>query len=98
MIVSPSRQHCFVQFTPGAFINFVSPLASSRYSNPVLQTSGEENMRIISALLLLYGVSAANAQQSFLVDWDEAGEEAIQHLVELVQYRWNVVIEMAAAD
>ena len=55
-------------------------------------------MRIISALLLLYGVSAANAQQSFLVDWDEAGEEAIQHLVELVQYMWNVVIEMAAAD
>ena len=55
-------------------------------------------MRIISALLLLYGVSAANAQQSFLVDWDEAGEETIQHLVELVQYMWNVVIEMAAAD
>ena len=27
----------------------------------------------------------ANAQQSYLIDWDETGEEAIQHLVELVQ-------------
>ena len=42
-------------------------------------------MRIISALLLLCGVSAASAQHTYLVDWDEAGEEAIQHLIELVQ-------------
>jgi len=55
-------------------------------------------MRIISALVLLCWVSAANAQQTYLVDWDEAGEDAIQHLVELVQHMWNVLIEMAAAD
>ncbi len=42
-------------------------------------------MRIISALLI-FGLSLnANAQQTFLIDWDEVGEEAIQHLVELVQ-------------
>ena len=42
-------------------------------------------MRIISALLI-FGLSVnAYAQQTFLIDWDEVGEEAIQHLVELVQ-------------
>jgi len=42
-------------------------------------------MRIISALLI-FGLSLnANAQQTFLIDWDEVGEEAIEHLVELVQ-------------
>ena len=55
-------------------------------------------MRIISALVLLCWVSAANAKQTYLVDGDEAGEEAIQHLVELAQYMWHVVIEIAAAD
>lgn len=42
-------------------------------------------MRIISALVFLCGAAAANAQQSYLIDWDEVGEEAIQHLVDLVQ-------------
>ena len=42
-------------------------------------------MRIISGLVLLCSITAANAQQSYLVDWDVAGEEAIQHLVELVR-------------
>lgn len=30
-------------------------------------------------------MATASAQQSYLVDWDKAGEEAIQHLVKLVQ-------------
>ena len=42
-------------------------------------------MRIISALVLLCLVSTANTQQSYLVDWDDVGEEAIQHLIDLVQ-------------
>lgn len=42
-------------------------------------------MRIISGLVVLCCISTANAQQSYLIDWDEVGEEAVQHLVELVQ-------------
>jgi len=42
-------------------------------------------MRIISALVLLMLSMAAAAQQSYLVDWDEIGEEAIQHFVELIR-------------
>ena len=30
-------------------------------------------------------LNAASAQQSYLVDWDEVGREAIDHLVELVK-------------
>ena len=37
-------------------------------------------------VLLLVSVSiCANAQQSYLIDWDEVGEESLDHLVELVQ-------------
>ena len=36
-------------------------------------------------LVLLLGAAAANAQQSYLVDWEEVGEEAIQHFIDLVQ-------------
>jgi len=42
-------------------------------------------MRIISVLLFMGLAASANAQQSYLVDWDEVGEEAVQHLVELIQ-------------
>jgi acetylornithine deacetylase/succinyl-diaminopimelate desuccinylase-like protein len=42
-------------------------------------------MRIISILVLVLAAPATNAQQSFLVDWSESGEEAIEHLVDLVQ-------------
>jgi acetylornithine deacetylase/succinyl-diaminopimelate desuccinylase-like protein len=36
--------------------------------------------------LLLVSVSfSANAQQSYLIDWDEVGEESLDHLVELIQ-------------
>jgi len=30
-------------------------------------------------------LNCANAQQSYLIDWDEVGEESIDHLVELIQ-------------
>jgi len=36
-------------------------------------------------LVLLCSGATATAQQSYLIDWDEVGEEAIQHFVELVQ-------------
>jgi len=37
-------------------------------------------------ILLLVSVSfSANAQQSYLIDWDEVGEESLDHLVELIQ-------------
>jgi hypothetical protein len=42
-------------------------------------------MRIISILMLVLAAPTTNAQQSFLVDWSESGEEAIEHLVDLVQ-------------
>jgi len=41
-------------------------------------------MRIISALVLLCGVSAAHSQPSCVANGDDAGEKAIQHLVALV--------------
>ena len=40
--------------------------------------------KILAAFLTLVSF-AANAQDRYLVDWDEVGEEAINHLVELVQ-------------
>jgi acetylornithine deacetylase/succinyl-diaminopimelate desuccinylase-like protein len=42
-------------------------------------------MRIISALLFLSVSFSAVAQQSYIIDWDAAGEEAVQHLVDLVR-------------
>lgn len=36
-------------------------------------------------LVLLFYTGAVTAQQSYLIDWDEVGEEAIQHFVDLVQ-------------
>lgn len=42
-------------------------------------------MRIISGLFFFCSMATAAAQQSYLIDWDTAGEEAVQHLVELVQ-------------
>ena len=42
-------------------------------------------MRQLSLLSLLLLLNAANAQQSYLVDWDAVGREAIDHLVELVK-------------
>lgn len=44
-------------------------------------------MRYILILLTLLSVNAAQAQQSYLVDWDAVGNEAIDHLVELVKIR-----------
>jgi acetylornithine deacetylase/succinyl-diaminopimelate desuccinylase-like protein len=42
-------------------------------------------MRIISVLLILSVSLPANAQQSYIIDWDAVGEEAVQHLVDLVR-------------
>ena len=42
-------------------------------------------MRIISALFVLSLSTASTAQQSYIIDWDEVGEEAVQHLVDLVR-------------
>ena len=42
-------------------------------------------MRIISVLLCLLALAPASAQQSYIIDWDEVGEEAVQHLVQLVR-------------
>ena len=42
-------------------------------------------MRIISALLVLSVSFPAIAQQSYIIDWDAVGEEAVQHLVDLVR-------------
>lgn len=42
-------------------------------------------MRLISILIFLLTSSLSVAQQNYIVDWDDAGAEAIGHLVELVQ-------------
>lgn len=44
-------------------------------------------MRKVSTLLLLLLLNSAGAQQSYLVDWDAVGREAVDHLVELVKIR-----------
>jgi acetylornithine deacetylase/succinyl-diaminopimelate desuccinylase-like protein len=42
-------------------------------------------MRRLLLLVLPLFLNAANGQQSYLVDWDVVGREAIDHLVELVK-------------
>ena len=42
-------------------------------------------MRKLMALALLSVWSSGGAQQSYLVDWDAVGREAIDHLVELIK-------------
>lgn len=42
-------------------------------------------MRIPWPLLFLMIAAPATAQQSYIIDWDAAGEEAVQHLVDLVR-------------
>ena len=42
-------------------------------------------MRLIFLLFSLLGLTSANAQQTYLIDWDEVGAESIDHLVELIQ-------------
>ena len=44
-------------------------------------------MRKVSTLLLLLLLNSAGAQQSYLVDWDAVGREAVDYLVELVKIR-----------
>jgi acetylornithine deacetylase/succinyl-diaminopimelate desuccinylase-like protein len=42
-------------------------------------------MRLIFMLFSLIFVVSANAQQTYLIDWDKVGAESIDHLVELIQ-------------
>lgn len=42
-------------------------------------------MRLTIALLFLWMATPVMAQQSYIVDWDAVGEEAIEHLVDLVR-------------
>ena len=42
-------------------------------------------MRLLFLLLLAALTTTVQAQQSYLIDWDEVGEESIQHLIDLVQ-------------
>lgn len=42
-------------------------------------------MRRFLALILLFSTCSTYAQNRHLVDWDAVGEEALQHLVELIQ-------------
>jgi len=42
-------------------------------------------MRLIVLLIPLLFLANANAQQTYLIDWDEVGAESIDHLVELIQ-------------
>jgi acetylornithine deacetylase/succinyl-diaminopimelate desuccinylase-like protein len=44
-------------------------------------------LREAAALVLLLFLNTAGAQQSYLVDWNDVGQEAIDHLVELVKIR-----------
>lgn len=42
-------------------------------------------MRLIFLLFSLLCAASSNAQQTYLIDWDEVGAESIDHLVELIQ-------------
>ena len=42
-------------------------------------------MRLIFILFIMICANSADAQQTYLIDWDAVGEESIQHLVELIQ-------------
>jgi len=42
-------------------------------------------MRLIFLLFSMLSLANANAQQTYLIDWDKVGAEAIDHLVELIQ-------------
>ena len=43
--------------------------------------------RKAAAILSLLLLNSAGAQQSYLVDWNDVGQQAIDHLVELVKIR-----------
>lgn len=42
-------------------------------------------MRLLIALFLALSSASVNAQQSYLIDWEEVGEESIEHLVSLIR-------------
>ena len=42
-------------------------------------------MRLIILIFSIFPLAVAQAQQTYLIDWDEVGAESIEHLVELIQ-------------
>ena len=42
-------------------------------------------MRLIFLLFSMLGLASANAQQTYLINWDEVGAESTNHLGELIQ-------------
>ena len=42
-------------------------------------------LRLLTTLLCLSIAATAAAQDRYLLDWEEIGEESIQHLVELIR-------------
>ena len=44
-------------------------------------------MRLYLILILLFPISSLNAQQKYLIDWHDVGEESIGHLVDLIQIK-----------
>jgi acetylornithine deacetylase/succinyl-diaminopimelate desuccinylase-like protein len=42
-------------------------------------------MRLISLVFLLGASASLNAQQTYLIDWDDVGSESIEYLVDLIQ-------------
>ena len=42
-------------------------------------------MRLIFLLFSMFGLASANAQQTYLINWDDVGAESTNHLVELIQ-------------
>ena len=42
-------------------------------------------MRVITTLFFMFVAIPVNAQQPYLIDWDEVGEESISHLVNLIR-------------
>ncbi len=56
-----------------------------RAARPRLSIDSTGRVRPVATLVLLLCLDPAAAQQSYLVDWDAVGQEAIDHLVELVK-------------
>ena len=58
-----------------------------RPARPSPSFASTGRLREAAALVLLLFLNTAGAQQSYLVDWNDVGQEAIDHLVELVKIR-----------
>jgi hypothetical protein len=63
---------------------FVTTCASW-FAVRLLSLNGSAVVRILSLIVLILASNSVLAQERFLIDWDEAGEEALNHLSELVR-------------